>query len=85
MIMELHHRKWTHCVPLHSSNGVSCVGQDYEGWRRDVLLLFAEADPVDVPGSSLVSSKLRSSSFHFSAAIALVSVEHVTLAELDLV
>ena len=50
-----------------------------------MLLLFAEADPVDVPGSSLVSSKLRSSPFHFSAAIALVSVEHMPLAELDLV
>ena len=26
VIMELHHRKWTNCVPLHSSNRISSVG-----------------------------------------------------------
>ena len=50
-----------------------------------MFLLFAEADPVDVPGSILVSRELRTSSLHFSVAIALVSVDHVALAELDLV
>ena len=50
-----------------------------------MFLLFAEADPVDIPGSNLVSSELGASSFHLSVAIALVSVDHVALTELDLI
>ena len=51
-----------------------------------MLLVFAEADPKHVPGSTFpVQRKFRSTVLHRGEAIPLVSVDHVLLAALDLV
>ena len=64
-------------VELDAGNGTVGVPLDLDGWvptfvdvvtessrRRDVLLSWTEADPVDPPGSSplLYSTELRSTS-----------------------
>ena len=75
-LQELHSGNWTRSVPVRIVQRVS-RGVELKVSRRRAVSSFAEALPIDPPGScvSLLKVELAPSIDHFSIPIALVGVD----------